>query len=155
MVIDKKINSASVRMKELDPLDFSLELLHFGFRGLTVDADRYLETFALSRVHHRILYIIARFDEINVGDLAATLGVSKQALHRPLTHLFERELVGYTRLPDRHRFKILALTPKGLEVEQQATNLERVAIRQALNTTTGEGQAAWHSIMQSLADRLE
>ena len=44
MVMDRKINVASVRMQPLDPLDPSLELLHFGFRGLTVDADRFLAT---------------------------------------------------------------------------------------------------------------
>ena len=63
MVIEKKINTASVRMKSLDPLDHSLELLHFGFRGLTVEADRFLATQGLSRAHHRILYVIARADE--------------------------------------------------------------------------------------------
>jgi len=30
MVIEKKINTASVNLKSLDPLDPSLELLHFG-----------------------------------------------------------------------------------------------------------------------------
>lgn len=154
MVIDRKINAASVRMQRLDPLDLSLELLHFGFRGLTVDADRYLETLGLSRVHHRTLYVIARAEQINVGELATTLGVSKQALHRPLTHLFERELVCYTRQPERHRFKLLALTDAGQAVERQATDLERAVIDQALQQVDPAGQAAWHTVMQALAERL-
>lgn len=154
MVIDKKINTASVRMTSLDPLDHSLELLHFGFRGLTVDADRFLETQGLSRVHHRILYVIARADEINVGDLATTLGVSKQAAHRPLTHLFERGLVSCTRQPERHRFKLLALTEEGQALERTATELERQALREAFAGTDGAGQDAWMQVMRSLAERL-
>ncbi len=154
MVIEKKINTASVRMKSLDPLDHSLELLHFGFRGLTVEADGFLETQGLSRVHHRILYVIARADEINVGDLATTLGVSKQAVHRPLTHLFERELVCYTRQPGRHRYKLLALTEQGQALEQMASELERRTLRQAFAQTDAHGQEAWMQVMQALADRL-
>ncbi len=154
MVMDRKINVASVRMQPLDPLDPSLELLHFGFRGLTVDADRFLATLGLSRVHHRILYVIARSEEINVGDLAATLGVSKQALHRPLTHLFERELVGYTRQAGRHRFKLLVLSDSGEAVERQASELERRALREAFAATDAAGRDAWDAVMRALAERL-
>lgn len=154
MVIEKKINSASVHMRSLDPLDHSLELLHFGFRGLTVDADRFLEAQGLSRVHHRVLYVIARADEINVGDLAATLGVSKQAAHRPLTHLFERDLVCYSRQPDRHRFKLLSLTLQGQALEQEASELERRALREAFSGIDSHGQDAWTKVMMSLAERL-
>lgn len=154
MVINKKINSASVQMRSLHPLDTALELLHFGFRGLTVKADQFLATHALSRVHHRVLYIIARADEINVGDLALTLGVSKQALHRPLKHLFEQQLVQYTRAPERHRFKLLALTEQGGAVEAEATELERQVLRQALDRVKPKGQDAWTTVMTALADNL-
>jgi len=154
MVIDKKINTASVRMASLDPLDHSLELLHFGFRGLTVQADAFLETEGLSRVHHRILYVIARAEGINVGELAATLGVSKQAAHRPLTHLFERELITCTRPPERHRYKLLALTEAGRALEQKATELERQALREAFASTDACGQDAWMGVMRSLAEHL-
>lgn len=60
MVIGKRINTASVSLKSLDSLGHSLEPLHFGFRDLTVAVDRFLEARGLSRVHHRILYVIAR-----------------------------------------------------------------------------------------------
>ncbi|MGE7991013.1 MarR family winged helix-turn-helix transcriptional regulator [Pseudomonas sp. NPDC089554] len=154
MVIEKKINTAAVRMTSLDPLDHALELLHFGFRGLTVEADAYLATLGLSRVHHRILYVIARAEHLSVGDLAATLGVSKQAAHRPLSHLFERELVGYSREPGRHRFKLLALTEAGQAVERSATELERKLLREAFAQTDEQGQQAWEAVMLSLAGHL-
>jgi DNA-binding MarR family transcriptional regulator len=154
MVIERKINTASVSMKSLHPLDYALELLHFGFRGLTIKADQFLATRDLSRVHHRVLYIIARADEINVGDLAMTLGISKQALHRPLKHLIDQDLVCSSRSPERHRFKLLALTEAGRAVEQTATELERQTLDQALRNVGGEGREAWTSVMASLADNL-
>ncbi|MDW3712415.1 MULTISPECIES: MarR family winged helix-turn-helix transcriptional regulator [Pseudomonas] len=155
MVIDRKIKLDSADIRRLDDLDVALELLHFGFRGLTLDADAYLETLGLSRVHHRILYAIRRVEGINVGELAALLGVSKQALHRPLTHLFERALVTQQRDPEQHRYKRLSLSPEGHDVERRATDLERQAIRAALDTTDTDGRVAWHSVMQSLAARLD
>lgn len=154
MVIDRKINTVSVTMHPLDPLDSALELLHFGFRGLTAAADAFLETQGLSRVHHRILYVIARADEVSVGDLATTLGISKQAVHRPLSHLFERELVGYTRQPERHRFKLLTLTGQGQALEHQVSELERQTLRQAFAQTDSLGQEAWTRVMRALAEHL-
>ncbi|MGF0337121.1 transcriptional regulator [Ectopseudomonas toyotomiensis] len=154
MVIEKKINTASVNLKSLHPLDHSLELLHFGFRGLTVEADRFLEARGLSRVHHRILYVIARADAISVGELAITLGVSNQALHRPLSHLFEQALVQYSREPGRHRFKLLALSEAGTALEAEATELERRTLRDAFATTDADGQDAWRRVMLALAEHL-
>lgn len=154
MVIEKKINTASVNLKALDPLDHSLELLHFGFRGLTVEADRFLDARGLSRVHHRILYVIARADAISIGELASTLGVSNQALHRPLSHLFGQDLVQYRREPGRHRFKLLALSETGTTLEAEATELERRTLRDALANTDIEGQDAWRRVMRALAEQL-
>ena len=119
-----------------------------------MQADSFLADHGLSRVHHRILYVIARAAEINVGELATTLGVSKQALHRPLTHLFEQELVCYSRAPERHRFKLLALTGQGQALEQNASELERQALRQAFSRTDDQGQEAWTKVMLSLAENL-
>lgn len=154
MVIEKKINKASVRMKSLHPLDHALELLHFGFRGLTIKADKFLAMRDLSRMHHRVLYVIARADEINVGSLAMTLGVSKQALHRPLKHLIDQDLVYSSRSPEHHRFKLLTLTEVGRAVEHTATELERQTLHQAFDDVGVEGQEAWTSVMASLADNL-
>lgn len=154
MVINRKINAASVNLTPLHELDSALELLHFGFRGLTVEADRYLDTQGLSRMHHRVLYVIARAQDITVGELAQTLGISKQALHRPLTQLANLGLVLHTRDPDRHRYKQLSLTDSGIAVELQASTHEREAIGAALDGLSAEGRNAWYAVMQSLADRL-
>lgn len=155
MVIERRKNTVSVQMESLHPLDKALELMHFGFRGLTVEADRYLETLGLSRVHHRVLYVIARTEQLTVGELAATLGISKQALHRPMTHLTEQGYVQLERDPQRHRYKMLSLTESGQEVENQATLHERNAMQRALANVSQASQDDWHRIMADLADNLK
>lgn len=154
MVIHRKSNAATVTLTPQHELDRALELLHFGFRGLTVEADIYLADLGLSRVHHRVLYVIARAQNITVGLLADTLGISKQALHRPLTQLQEQGLVLHARDPQRHRFKQLTLTERGIEVEHQASSREREAVGTALDQVSEQGRDAWYAVMQSLADRL-
>ncbi|MEB3733179.1 hypothetical protein ULF88_01360 [Halopseudomonas pachastrellae] len=89
-----------------------------------------------------------------MGALADTLGISKQALHRPLTSCRTTAWCCTRVTRNRHRFKLLTLTDKGAEVEQQASDRERKAIGEALNRVSAEGQDGWYAVMQSLADRL-
>lgn len=64
--------------------------MHFAFRRLMSQADRRQEKHNLSRVHHRILYVLARADGISVGELVETLGISQQALRRPMKYLLDK-----------------------------------------------------------------
>jgi DNA-binding MarR family transcriptional regulator len=138
-------------IRELHPLDGALLLMHFAFRGLVSQADRYLEKHGLSRVHHRILYVIARADGISVGGLLEVLGVSKQALHRPMKYLQDNGYVVAQRDAVEHRVKLLRLTPKGLRMERTASDHERAAMQGALGGMSSSEQKAWRDVMTSLA----
>ena len=50
----------------------------------------------LGRVHHRILYFVARSPGIAVNALLGVLDVSKQALHAPLRELVDKGLIAAT-----------------------------------------------------------
>ena len=138
-------------MRELHPLDGALLLMHFAFRGLVLHADRYLEKHSLSRVHHRILYVLARADGISVGGLLETLGVTKQALHRPMKYLQENGYVVAERDTVEHRVKLLRLTPKGARMERTASDHERAAMQAALGKMSASDQKAWRDVMLALA----
>lgn len=138
-------------IRELHPLDGALLLMHFAFRGLVTHADRYLVKHGLSRVHHRILYVIARVDGISVGGLLEVLGVSKQALHRPMKHLLDNGYVLAERDAVEHRVKLLHLTSKGARTERAASDHERAAMGGALNGMSTSDQQAWRDIMTALA----
>lgn len=138
-------------LRELHPLDGALLLMHFAFRGLIVNADIFLQEHGLSRVHHRVLYVIARTDGVSVGALQGILGVSKQALHKPLKQLQEDGYVVAERHPEEHRMKILRLTAKGSRMERAASDFERKAIERALGTVNKEQQRVWTTVMAALA----
>jgi DNA-binding MarR family transcriptional regulator len=142
-------------LKELHPLDEPLLLMNYALRGLVVEADKFLASHGLSRVHHRILYVLARTDDMSVGDLLNMLGISKQALHQPMKFLQENGYIVAVRSKSEHRVKLLSLTPKGRRMELSATDFERSAMQAAFALVSKEGRNAWLKIMVSLANRIE
>lgn len=56
-------------LTKLHDLDAALELMYYGWRGMTLEADAYLAKQGLSRPHHRILYVVARRPDIAIGAL--------------------------------------------------------------------------------------
>ncbi len=141
-------------LDKLHPDDNALELMYFGSRGMTRRADEYLATLGLSRVHHRILYSVARGNGPTVTDLIAILSVSKQALHRPLKQLLDDNYVSMARDPERHRFKILSLTASGQKVEKRASELERQVMQRAFAKVGDAGRRAWLAVMAEVARDL-
>ena len=140
-----------IAMKETSALDDALGLMYHGVRGMTREADRRLAIHGLARSHHRILFVIARHDGISVGDLRNSLGVSAQAMHRPLKQLSETGMIATSRDPSRHRFKALHLTERGRQVEYEASEAERSVMRDAFLRSGTEAAAAWSAIMADVA----
>jgi DNA-binding MarR family transcriptional regulator len=139
-------------LKKLHDLDAALELMYYGWRGMTLAADQYLATLDLSRAHHRILYVVARQPDISIGALIETLGISKQALNRPLSQLLQHKLLTARRSPEQHRSKLLRLTEEGKRVEQRASGHERKVMREAFDRVGPPGAAAWMAVMEAIAD---
>jgi len=141
-------------LTKMHELDDALELMYFGWRGMTLAADEYLATLGLSRPHHRILYVIARQPGISVGSLIEVLGVSKQALNRPLNLLLRRDLVTSARSPEQHRSKLLSLTEEGQRIEHRASSHERKVMKKAFESVGPSGARAWMTVMRSIADSV-
>jgi DNA-binding MarR family transcriptional regulator len=139
-------------LDKLHDLDAALELMYYGWRGMTLEADDYLARQGLSRPHHRILYVVARRPDIAIGALIEILGISKQALNRPLNLLQERKLLTSKRSPEQHRSKLLRLTVAGQRIEQKASDHERKVLRAAFDRAGASGAAAWTAVMEAIAD---
>jgi DNA-binding MarR family transcriptional regulator len=139
-------------LDKLHDLDAALELMYYGWRGMTLEADAYLARQGLSRPHHRILYVVARRPDIAIGALIDILGISKQALNRPLNLLLERKLLTSKRSPEQHRSKLLRLTVAGQRIEQKASDHERKVMRGAFDRVGVSGAAAWTAVMEAIAD---
>lgn len=139
-------------LTKLHDLDAALELMYYGWRGMTLMADQYLATVGLSRPHHRILYVVARQPDISIGALIEVLGISKQALNRPLSLLLQRDLLTSRRSVEQHRSKLLRLTEAGKRIEQRASEHERKVLRAAFDRVGPSSAAAWTAVMGVIAD---
>ena len=103
----------------------AIEMLYFGYRNFTLQADRELEKRGLNRSHHRILYFISRNGETLQLELLATLQISKQALNLPLRQLISMDLVTVSRAKTDGRIKLVELTSEGKRLEQRLTRHQR------------------------------
>jgi DNA-binding MarR family transcriptional regulator len=128
-------------------------LLFFGFRALTAEPDRILAERGLGRVHHRILYFVARSPGIRVGGLLATLGVTKQALSAPLRRLVRMRLVEVRVPPENRRARELRLTAAGARLERRLTGVQRRTFRRAFGAAGAEAEAGWRDVMKRLSER--
>ena len=140
-----------LELKRLDEIDDALELMYFGLRGMTREADDLLAVHGLSRSHHRILFVIARRDGLSVGDLQSALGVSAQAMHGPMKLLRDKAYVAVSRDPSRHRIKSLHLTEQGRRMEAEASEAERKVMRDAFARTGDAAADSWSAVMGIVA----
>jgi DNA-binding MarR family transcriptional regulator len=138
-----------------NPLDSALEILFFGFRGVTASADRVLAERGLSRVHHRILFFVRTHPGIRPGALLATLRISKQALSRPLRDLVRAGLVRAAVPDENRRTKALTLTAAGARLERRLSGSERLRFARAFRAAGPAGARGWREVMRLLAGARE
>jgi len=132
-------------------LNAAIELMHFGYRAMVAKADRVLATRGLSRMHHRILYFVARLPRPSVNELLRTLAVSKQALNGPLRDLYAQQLIAFERAAEDARVKRLTLTPAGRRLEGRLSALQRQQFETVFASAGAEAEAGWRAAMAVLA----
>lgn len=131
----------------------AIELFFHAYRAFTAPPDRILEARGLGRVHHRILYFVARSPGTTVSALLGVLGVSKQALNAPLRQLVEVGLVSTEAGTHDRRAKHLRLSEAGAALEAELSGTQ-MALLDALFSGSGPAdEAAWRGLMARLAGR--
>jgi DNA-binding MarR family transcriptional regulator len=131
-----------------------LALLHFAFRAVVKGPDEILARRGLGRVHHRILFFVARFPGCTVSELYATLQITKQALHGPLQALVRAKLVASRADPANGRLRRLSLTPAGAALEERLSGAQRAMFAAVFRQAGPQAAAGWHRVMRALAQRL-
>lgn len=128
----------------------ALEAFFFGYQAFTAKADEMLARRGLSRVHHRILFFIAKYPSLSMKELLGYLGVSKQALNTPLRQLLEMGLVQSLAAVDDKRKRLIGLTTEGAKLEK-ALRREQVKLLQRAFDDAGETAASgWLQVNQTL-----
>ena len=141
--------------KRDDELNQALEAMHFGFRAMTYKPDQRLAELGLSRIHHRILYFIARNPGCSVNELLAIMRVSKQYLHRPLKKLIELGHMDQTADAGDRRIRRLRLTAPGKKLEYELSETPRRRFAEIFAATGPEAEAHWHEVMALLGTHFE
>lgn len=126
-------------------------MIYFAQRELVAEPDRLLARRGLNRVHHRILYCVARNPGITIGGLCRVLGVSKQAVHQPLAVLIDDALVARAVAPTNRRVRTLCLTARGAQLEERLAAVQRLRFEQAFRAAGPTAEASWREVMRLLA----
>ncbi|RDH84074.1 MAG: MarR family transcriptional regulator [endosymbiont of Galathealinum brachiosum] len=148
-MIDQNNNE---RTKELN---LALEALHFGFRALIAKPDERLAEIAYSRVHHRILYFIARYPQCSINELLNVMGVSKQYLNRPLRKLTEDDYVIVNVDTEDKRVKRVSLSQKGALLETELSGDQRERFEKVFEQAGPDAEAGWRKVMALLVDSAQ
>lgn len=127
------------------------ELLFFAFRRITAEPDRLLARHGFGRVHHRVLHFVGRNAGLSVGDLLRILGVSKQALNRPLRQLVEGGWIETAPSPTSGRVKVLRLSTRGARLEARLSGDQRARFARVFAAVGPRAEAAWREVMAQLA----
>ncbi len=132
-------------------LNQALEAMYFGFKAMIAEPDKILHTLGLARVHHRILFFIARNPHCSVGDLLQLLRASKQYIHKPLRALIEQGYVVTTPDEKDKRIKRLALSAKGSALEAELSGRQREHFQRVFDEVGVEAEMGWRKVMQALS----
>ena len=126
-------------------------LFFLGWRRFVALPDKILQRRQLGRVHHRILFAVGRTPGVHVGGLCGALGISRQALNRPLRELQQAGLVESRRSAKSGRKRELFLTPAGQELEGELSGVQRALLREVFEQAGPEATAGWRQVMSALA----
>lgn len=122
------VNQLFLRDEELR---MGMELLFYAYRDFTAEPDEILAKWGFGRAHHRVIYFVGRYTDITVSDLLGILHITKQSLSRVLSQLLRQGYI--VQAPGRRdrRQRLLALTPKGRELETQLSEAQRAVLARA------------------------
>ena len=130
-----------------------IELLFYGYRDFTREADLALEELGLGRAHHRAIYFIGRKPGLTVTELLAVLKITKQSLARVLQQLVADGYVVQAPGPVDRRQRRLTLTERGETLERTLTEGQRQRLAQAYRLAGAGAAEGFRSVLANLIDR--
>ena len=128
------------------------DLLFFAYRDFTNAADVVLEELGLGRAHHRVLHYVGRNAGMSVGDLLGILRITKQSLARVLGALIEEGYIAQVQGRADRRQRLLALTPKGEELERRLFERQRERLAHAYREAGGASVDGFRRVMRGIMD---
>ncbi|MGL4230158.1 MAG: MarR family winged helix-turn-helix transcriptional regulator [Casimicrobium sp.] len=150
----KPIEKSSVSVVKRDRLIEAWRVMHYALRAVIAEPDRMLAKRGLTRVHHRILFFVARHPGMSVGELQTTLDVTKQALNTPLKQLQTQGLIELTKADHDARVRRIELTGEGVALEGKLTGEQLRMFSDAFAEAGESASAGWFEVTSVLARAL-
>ncbi len=126
--------------------------MFFGFRAMTHYPDRRLAELGLARVHHRLLYFIARYPDCSINELLRIMRISKQYLHQPLKKLVALGYVNQRGDREDRRVKRLKLSARGRKLEFELTEVQRRRFAEIFSQAGSAAEKHWRAVMALLGE---
>lgn len=136
---------------DLVTLDSLIVDLHLAYKNVVSEADELLSRHGLARSHHKVLFFVARNSMCRSSDVQTFLGITRQAIQRPLTDLHRRLLIESVVAPQNRRIHLLRITPEGHALEQQASSLIQRHFETAFEKLTADQLQLWRQTMKQLS----
>jgi len=133
-------------------VDALIVAFHEAFRGIVQEADELLAVQRLGRSHHKVLFYVARYPNCKTVDVQAFVGVSRQALQRPVSDLHRLGLIETLVSPENRRTHLLRLSGPGEVLEREATELIQRHFREVFSSLSPSKVGGWLGITRALAD---
>jgi DNA-binding MarR family transcriptional regulator len=142
-------------MSRQDELNLALESMHFGFRAMIYKPDQRLAKLGLSRIHHRLLYFIARQPGCSVNELLQRMGITKQYLNRPLRHMIDKGYIRQQTDAGDRRVRRLELSAKGRKLEFELSEVQRRRFAEIFDQVGPAAERHWREVMTLLGAQFE
>ena len=141
--------------KREQELNLALESMHFGFRAMTYKPDQRLAELGLARIHHRLLYFLARHPGCSVNELLQIMRISKQYLHKPLKKMISLGYVSQQADSEDRRIKRIQLSGKGRRLEYELTGAQRQRFAEIFKQTGPTAEKHWRQVMDLLSEQIK
>jgi DNA-binding MarR family transcriptional regulator len=142
-------------MNRQDELNLALESMHFGFRAMTYKPDQRLAELGLARVHHRLLYFVARQPGCSINELLGTMRISKQYLNRPLRQMIDLGYIAQRTDSSDRRVRRLTLSARGKKLEYELTEVQRRRFAEIFKQTGPTAEKHWRQVMALLSEQID
>ncbi|NQU62346.1 MAG: winged helix-turn-helix transcriptional regulator [Rhodospirillales bacterium] len=125
-----------------------MELLFFGYRDFTGDADALLTEYGFGRAHHRVIYFVGAHPGITVSELLQILKITKQSLSRVLGQLIDEGFISQRSDAADRRRRQMRLTPKGTELERRLIECQSLRIENACREAGEDAVEGFRSVLK-------
>ncbi|PZQ76824.1 MAG: MarR family transcriptional regulator [Variovorax paradoxus] len=135
----------------VDQIDDAILAFHEAYQAVIAGADARLAEHGLGRSHHKVLYHAARHPRCSVTEVREFVGVTRQAMQRPINDLHRLGLIEMVAMPGNRRVHQLVLTEAGAALEGEVTALLRKRFASAFQGITTANVDQWMSVMKAFA----